>query len=98
MLGPNPVGPDDVAFMLRRAFLLRACSSDKVAAVVRDGRRQIDHGLLRGVHRHRTLPHGARSMEAIIDMSSLADKVRYDRSSLPAEDQLALQVDAERLP
>ena len=40
--------------------------------------------------------HGARSLEAIVDMSSLAGKPRYERSSLPPRRQLALHVDARR--
>ena len=39
--------------------------------------------------------HGARSMEAIIDMSSLSGKLCFERSSLPPRQQLALHVDAD---
>ena len=94
VFGPNPVGPDDVAFMLRRALLLRGMLGGKAPQLLRKGRLQIDEGLLRAfisIDRYR---NGARSMEAIIDTSSLGDKLRYERSSLPPEDQLELQVDA----
>ena len=40
--------------------------------------------------------HGARSMEAIVQMSSLAGKPRLERSSLPARQQLAVHVDADK--
>jgi hypothetical protein len=40
--------------------------------------------------------HCVARARAIIDMSSLAGEVTFDRSSLPAADQLALHVDAER--
>jgi hypothetical protein len=33
-------------------------------------------------------------MEAILDTSALGGRLRYERSSLPPEDQLELQVDA----
>ncbi len=94
VFGPNPVGPDDVAYMLRRALLLRGMLSGKAPQLFRKGRLQIDDGLLRaliGIDRYR---NGARSMEAILDTSSLGGRLRYERSSLPPEDQLELQVDA----
>ena len=34
-------------------------------------------------------------MEAIVEMSSLSGKPRFERSSLPARQQLAVHVDAE---
>ncbi len=94
VFGPNPLGADDVAFMLRRALLLRGMLGAKAPQLLRKGTLQIDEGLLRAfiaVDRYR---NGARSMEAIIDTSALGGKLRYERSSLPPEDQLELQVDA----
>lgn len=38
---------------------------------------------------------GARSMEAIVDMSALGGKAGYERASLPAPQQLGLHVDAD---
>jgi hypothetical protein len=40
--------------------------------------------------------HGARSMVAIVRMSALSGKPRFERASLPAQQQLALYVDAEQ--
>ncbi len=94
VFGPNPVGPDDVAFMLRRALLLRGMLTGKAPQLFQRGKLQIDDGLLRafiGIDRYR---NGARSMEAIIDTSALGGRLLYERSSLPPEGQLALQVDA----
>ena len=67
--------------------------------LVRDGasaepRLQIDEGLLRAFLQIGEYIHGARSMEAIVQMSSLAGKPRFERSSLPASQQLAVHVDA----
>ncbi|MBI5846660.1 MAG: ATP-binding protein [Nitrospirae bacterium] len=39
--------------------------------------------------------YGARSMEAIIEMSQLAGRRGFERSSLPSKEQLSLHVDAD---
>ena len=58
------------------------------------GRLDIDPGVLRAFLDVGSYVHGARSMESIIDMSSLTDKLRFERSALPAQHQLSLHVDA----
>jgi hypothetical protein len=55
----------------------------------------IDPGVLRAFLEAPTYVHGARSLEAVIDMSALAGRLRYERSALPARHQLALHVDAD---
>ncbi|MGD0999015.1 MAG: hypothetical protein ABR941_11975 [Thermoleophilia bacterium] len=40
--------------------------------------------------------HGARSMTAIVRMSALSGKPRFERASLPARQQLGLHVDADQ--
>ncbi len=98
VLGPNRTAPDDDAVILRRALLLRSLLLRKApqiaagrgpAAVLR-----LDPGLLRGFLLIADYKHGARSMEALIDMSSLSGKPRYEQSSLPAPHLLELHVDA----
>jgi len=39
--------------------------------------------------------HGIRSMQAIIEMSSLAGRNKYEQAALPSPDQLKLHVDAD---
>lgn len=80
---------------LRRAFLLRPLLVRKAPQTIRAGRLSIDDGVLGAFLRTERFIHGARSVEAIIDQSSLAGKARYGRSSLPPADQLSLHVDAE---
>lgn len=98
--GPNRQGPDDVAFPLRRALMLRSLVSTRAPQMlVRDGspaepRLQVDEDLVRAFLQIGEYIHGARSMEAIVQMSSLAGKPRFERSSLPASQQLAVHVDA----
>jgi hypothetical protein len=98
--GPNRQGPHDVASPLRRALILRSLISSRAPQMLvhdeaqDDPRLQIDEGVLRAFLEIGEYIHGARSMEAIVQMSSLAGKPRFERSSLPARQQLALHVDA----
>jgi hypothetical protein len=100
--GPNRQGPHDVAYSLRRALILRSLLSTRAPQMfVNDGahdepRLQIDEGVLRAFLEIDEYIHGARSMEAIVQMSSLAGKPRLERSSLPARQQLAVHVDADK--
>ena len=100
--GPNRQGPHDVASPLRRALILRSLISSRAPQMLvhdeaqDDPRLQIDEGVLRAFLEIGEYIHGARSMEAIVQMSSLAGKPRFERSSLPARQQLALHVDADK--
>jgi hypothetical protein len=100
--GPNRQGPHDVAAPLRRALLLRSLIASRAPQMLvaeeagAEPRLQIDDGVLRALLEIREYIHGARSMEAIVQMSSLAGKPRFERASLPALQQLAVHVDAEK--
>jgi hypothetical protein len=94
--GPNPQSEHDVAYILRRALLLRSLLQRKAPQIVDGGLVRIDPGVLRAFLRADGFTHGARSMEAIVDMSALAGKSRFERASLPPANQLALHVGAER--
>jgi len=99
VIGPNQQGADDVAWPLRRALLLRSLIAQRAPQMMpteTDGPRlEIDEGVLRAFLLVGEYIHGARSMEAILEMSSLSGKPRFERSSLPARQQLAVHVDAE---
>ena len=56
---------------------------------------QIDDGVLSALLYVENYKHGVRSMEAIIDMSRLVDKKKWDQSCLPSRKQLDLHVDSE---
>jgi hypothetical protein len=101
IVGPDPRAGDaeaDPYFRIRRAILLRSIllrdrgnlfgGSDKGA------RLQIDSGVLRAFLGVSSYRHGARSLETIVTMSSLHGRNRYERSALPAADQLDAHVDA----
>ncbi len=97
--GPNRQDAADVAWPLRRALLLRSLISRRAPQMMRAGtegpRLDIDDGVLRALLAIDEYIHGARSMQAIVEMSTLSGKPRFERSSLPARQQLALHVDAE---
>ena len=95
ILGPNPVNDADGAHVLRRAFLLRALLQRRAPQILSNEGVNIDPGVLRAFLEVTAYVHGARSMESIIEMSSLSGKLRYERSALPAQHQLGLHVDAQ---
>lgn len=96
ILGPNAQGEKDEGFLMRRALLLRSLLSRKAAHLF-DSRNilQVDEGVLEALLTVSSYKHGARSMECLIDMSSLSGKLMFERSCLPARHQLDLHVDAE---
>lgn len=97
ILGPNPQGRHDEAFMLRRALLLRSLLFRNARQLFdMKGKLSIDEGVLRAFLEIDQYRHGARSMESIIDMSALTGKLMFERSCLPARHQLNLHVDAVR--
>ena len=94
VLGPNRRDDSDLGHVLRRALLLRAVLLRFAPQFATGNQLNIDPGVLRAFLEVPVYLHGARSLEAIIEMSSLAGRLRYERSSLPARHQLALHVDA----
>jgi ATPase family associated with various cellular activities (AAA) len=98
VMGPNRQNADDVAWPLRRALLLRSLVAQRapqmMLAATNGPRLEIDEGVLRAFLLIGEYIHGARSLEAILEMSSLSGKPRFERSSLPACQQLAGHVDA----
>ncbi|HEX5165190.1 MAG TPA: AAA family ATPase [Thermomicrobiales bacterium] len=96
ILGPNPRNADDRTFVLRRALLLRALLQLRAPGLLRGGRLDIDPGVLQAFLDVTTYVHGARSMESIVDMSTLSGRLRYERSALPPRHQLGLHVDPDQ--
>jgi hypothetical protein len=101
VVGPDPRAGDpgaDPYYRIRRAILLRAILlRDRPNLFERDGGRtrlKIDSGVLRAVLEVGSYRHGARSLETIVAMSTLHGKSRFERSALPAAEQLDAHVDA----
>jgi hypothetical protein len=96
ILGPNPTDDGDAEYVVRRAMLLRSLIERKAPQLLgNQGQVRIDDGVLRALLRTPFYKHGARSLEAILDMSLLAGQSRWDPAALPPAEQLALHVDAE---
>lgn len=98
VLGPNPRDPAnpgaDRAYMLRRALLLRSLLERHTQIdLSRPG--SVDEGVVRAFLKVPFYKHGVRSMEAVLQMSALAGRARFERSSLPEAHQLELHVKAK---
>ncbi|MDL2238236.1 AAA family ATPase [Christensenellaceae bacterium OttesenSCG-928-K19] len=91
IMGPNPVYESDKNYLLRRAILLRSLCQRKLN--VKDPN-FIDDNLLHAMLVIDKYKHGARSMEAILDMSRIEGN-SFTPVSLPFYSQLALHVDAD---
>ena len=94
IMGPNPVGSqrDDPAFIVRRGMLLRSIIERGCPTLLTGKTLNIDEGVLDAFLRISQYKHGARSMESLVLSSSLAGKLRFDRSSLPQMAQLDVHV------
>jgi hypothetical protein len=96
VLGPNQrTDAKDPYYVLRRALLLRSMLERGAKQLLRNGKAQIDSGVLRAFLQTWRYKHGARSMESVIAMSQLDGKTRFERSSLPTKAQLDLHVDGQ---
>ena len=96
VLGPNPSDGNDFGYILRRALLLRSVVAQRAPHLTNGVGVNIDPAVLRAFLDVSSYVHGARSMEAIVEMSALAGRLRFERSSLPARHQLAMHVDADQ--
>ena len=93
--GPNgdPDTVQDELYMIRRAFLLHAFLKESAPQLKRGGQFQIDDRVLNAFLRTTSYRHGARSLNALVQMSSLKGKGKFELSSLPPEHLLAMHVD-----
>ncbi|WP_405758922.1 hypothetical protein [Streptomyces sp. NBC_00073] len=101
VIGPNPEegSEGDSYRVLRRALLLhtfleRAGIVELEDVVTGEKRKDIDKGVVDAFLKVSRYRSGARSMEAIVDTSTLHKGGRFGRSSLPPQTQLDLHVDA----
>ena len=93
--GPNPLDDKDESYIIRRAVLIRSLIERKLRKIIaKDGLAQIDEDIIRAMLKVPSYRHGVRSIEAIIDMSMLAGKRYWDKSSLPPVAQLTIHVDS----
>ena len=92
ILDPNPKSETDKNYILRRALLLRGLCERKLK--LKDNLAPISQDIIRAMLLVPKYYHGARSMEAIFDMSRI-DGDSWEPVSLPSHTQLALHVDAD---
>lgn len=101
VMGPNrqpTKGNDDDAFIIRRAQLFRTLlENTQTASGLFNSKKEIsiDNGVLRALLNVSKYKHGTRSMVALLEMSRLAGKNRFDLSALPIKKQLDMHVDAD---
>jgi len=110
ILGPNRMKDQDNLAMIRRAIVLRSILERKAKQLEQkaklldrkeeyliDANKEalIDPGVLRAFIKVPEYKHGVRSMEAIVDMSMLADHKSFEKAALPPVAQLELHVDAQ---
>ncbi|MCL1872599.1 MAG: RyR domain-containing protein [Clostridiales bacterium] len=91
VLGPNPKDKDDKNYILRRALLLRSLCERKFK--MKNGIAPVSKNIIWAMLLVPEYKHGARSMEAILEMSRLEGNV-WEPVSLPFYSQLDLHVDA----
>lgn len=96
VMGPNRRDGEDTFYMIRRALFLRSMIERKADNILNeDEKANIDDSVLRAFLKVPKYKHGVRSMGAILEMSMLSDKKKFEQSALPPEEQLDMHVDAE---
>lgn len=96
----------DTGVLIRRALLLRSIIERSASHLIQQSvptgsggkaanKINLDPGVLNAFLRVQKYNYAARSMEAIVNMSMLADRSMFERSCLPTEAQLELHVDAK---
>jgi hypothetical protein len=104
--GPNAQvsAEADPHFVIRRAILLRSLLDRAAPLLFHEGgdgdgtktrELKIDPGVLRAFLQVGRYRHGARSLEAILNISQLANQRSFQRSRLPAQSQLDLHMDGQ---
>jgi hypothetical protein len=83
--------------MFRRAVLLRSLLEKHLPGIFDPNTTEprIDGGVVRAFLKVKRYEHESRSMQAIIQMSRISLRGRFQRSSLPGPEQLKMHVNAE---
>jgi hypothetical protein len=79
---------------MRRALVLRSVLETKYERLLENSEGPIDDDVLLAMLRVGRYKHGVRSMEAILEMSTLGNATRFEKSHLPSEAQLDMHVDS----
>jgi len=92
VLGPNPRDAQDKNYYLRRALLLRSLCDRRLKGS--PYQQTVNSKIIHAMLNVPEFKHGARSMEAIMDMSRINGNT-WEPVSLPSHSQLSLHVDAD---
>lgn len=97
VLGPNPeAGPlNDRMHIIRRAALLHGCLKRNAPFLEQNGSMWIQQGVLNAFLLVPEYLHGARSIDTLVTMSTLREKLAYEVSSLPPERIIGMHTDPE---
>jgi len=83
-------------FLIRRAILFRSLLEKLASSLVGEKRdAAIDQGVIRAFLQVKEYRHGARSMEAVLEMSALAGRRRFPKSAIPKKELLDMHVTAD---
>lgn len=88
----NPNSVEDRLYMIRRAFILRQYLETNVPQIKLGLQFDIEPCVLDAFLLVNKYRHGARSLENLLKMSNLADKRKYELSSLPPDHILEMHV------
>ena len=82
----------DVAYLIRRAVLLRSVLERSYPHLIdsQTGMASISTSVIRGFLRVKEFFHGARSLEAVVNMSALTHAQHFGVAELPSDDLLRL--------
>jgi hypothetical protein len=91
---PQEPVEQDVAHLIRRAVLLRSVLERSYPHLIeqKTGMASISTSVIRGFLRVKEFLHGARSLEAVVNMSGLTHAQHFGRAELPTDDLLRLHV------
>lgn len=106
ILGPNPIDTENLRDtaprfdrfnIIRRAVLLRVMllQHENIVEKDKDKNIRIDEDVLRALLLVPKYKHGARSMNAVLNMSMLNGRNRFEKAALPSPEQLSLHVDQD---
>ncbi len=88
----NPNSVEDRLYMIRRAFVLRQYLETNAPQIRTDEQFVIEKGVLDALLSVTEYYHGARSLENLIKVSRLADKRKFELSSLPPDNIIGMHV------
>lgn len=91
----NPNTVEDRLYMIRRAFILRQYLETNTPQIIIDNEFQIETGVLDALLLVTRYEHGARSLENLLKMSNMADKRKYELSSIPPDHILQMHVNVK---